>query len=442
MGGSKQLPFLPRVSYGRFILSHARWILTKDEIKGCDNKNDEELLSAFWEIKKIKNLPDYVRLTQGDNELLLHLQNIFCIRLLLAEVNKAGSVILTEVTDTPDQCWLESPDGNHSAEFIVAFSRKKTETATSSVTTVRVREPKDIKRIFPVGSEWLYAKIYCGTNTAEKLLSNILKPFTEELFSKHLIDKFFFLRYMDEGHHIRIRFHNHVQKDFWGEVISCLQKTLQPYLNNGTVNNLQFEIYRREIERYGIDTMELSEDLFWQHSVAVMNFISMLDGDEGEQYRWQVGLKAIDLFLDDFGYTLDQKCKLIKDLDKTYSEEFKIGYPERKKISERFADHKQLINVIMSNGYQENENQPQAISVFTNRSMPYQRTVERILRAPSVAGNMVQLNTLMQSYIHMFINRLFVSNQRKTELVIYEYLLKYYSSELAKQPKGKQVQPA
>ena len=78
------------------------------------------------------------------------------------------------------------------------------------------------------------------------------------------------------------------------------------------MHNLQFETYQREVERYGFDTMHLSEDIFFHHSVAVLNFISMLEGDEGEQYRWQVALKAIDLLLDHFNYTLEQKRDLIR----------------------------------------------------------------------------------------------------------------------------------
>ena len=42
---------------------------------------------------------------------------------------------------------------------------------------------------------------------AEKILVDVIKPFTEELLSEKLIDKFFFLRFHDTGHHIRIRFH-------------------------------------------------------------------------------------------------------------------------------------------------------------------------------------------------------------------------------------------
>ena len=81
-------PFLPRVSYGKFILSKAKWILTKDEVKDFDQKNDETFIQQFTGLRKKKNLPEYVLLSQGDNELLLHLENIFCLKLLLAEVNK------------------------------------------------------------------------------------------------------------------------------------------------------------------------------------------------------------------------------------------------------------------------------------------------------------------------------------------------------------------
>jgi thiopeptide-type bacteriocin biosynthesis protein len=224
-----------------------------------------------------------------------------------------------------------------------------------------------------------------------------------------------------------------VQKDFWAEVISLLQKTLQPFLDDGTVHNLQFDVYRREIERYGLETMELSEKLFCHHSVAVMEFISLLEGDEGEQLRWQVGLKAIDLLLDDFEYTTDQKLNLVKALNKTFSEEFRIGHAERKKISAQFNDHKLWINELMSNEWKENENLAQAIPVFTIQTDKYRRTVEGIIKAPSVRSNKLQLDYLMQSYLHMFINRLFVSNQRKVELVLYEYLLKYYESKMARE---------
>jgi thiopeptide-type bacteriocin biosynthesis protein len=360
--------FLPRVSYGRFILSKAKWILTKEDIKDCDKKADDQLLKLFAEIRRQANLPEYVLLSQGDNELLLHLKNIFCIKLLLAEINKTGSVVLTETTDTLDQCWIKSNEGCHPGEFIFAFSRKKEALQKLSATSSQQQNKATVRRTFSVGSEWLYAKIYCGAKTGEKLLCSVLKPLTDKLLSEKLIDKFFFIRFHDTSHHIRIRFHNSIKKDFWKEVILRLENILQPSFENRTVHNLQFETYRREVERYGIDTMNLSEDVFSHHSGTVLNFIPLLEGDEGEQYRWQIGLKAIDLMLDHFNYTLEQKRNLIRSLDASFSEEFKIGSIERKKISERFSYHKQLVNLVMGDAWQEDESIVKAINVFKIRA--------------------------------------------------------------------------
>jgi len=428
-------PFLPRVSFENFIVSKARWILTKDEIKECKQKDDTTLLNGFAEVMKIKNLPEYVLLSQSDNELLLHLKNIFCVKLLMNELNKHESVILTESLDYPNQCWIKSPEGNHAGEFIVAFSKKITEQVVPVNNMTVHTENKNIERFFPVGSEWLYAKIYCGTKTAEKILCEVIKPLTEELLSEKIIDAYFFIRYHDTANHIRIRFHSNSQPDFWKEVIERLRKHLQPFVDNHSVYNLQFETYQRELERYGFGTMEQSEIIFYHQSVSVLNFISMLDGDEGEQYRWKVALKAMDLFLDCFNYTTAQKCELVKLLNKNFSEEFKVGSAERKIISERFSSHKQIIYQLMKEDWEQDENFAQAIAVFKPAEEDYYRAIEEITIADSRIPGRQLFNLLMPSYLHMFINRFFISNQRKTELVIYEYLFKYYDSKIAREKK-------
>ncbi|MBD0331821.1 MAG: lantibiotic dehydratase, partial [Chitinophagaceae bacterium] len=428
-------PFLPRVSYGRFILSKARWTLTKEDIKGWENKKDDDLLLEFSEVVKKKKLPAYVLLSQGDNELLLHLENIFCIKLLLAELSKTNSIILTETLDVPEECWIESAEGHHAGEIIVAFNKNKVEAVEAKNSEVKREEKHAIKRHFPVGSEWLYAKLYCGTKTAEKILCDVLKPLTEKLILENKIDSFFFLRYNDQGEHIRIRFHNSQNKDFWKHIMYMLRIVLQTYMNNHTVHDLQFETYQREIERYGVDTMELSESIFYHHSVAILNFISMLDSDAGEQYRWQVALKAIDIILDDFHYTTVQKRDLIKMLHNNFSKEFKIGAQEQKKISERFSGNKQLIQQLMNDSLDDYENLKIGIQPFYINSTSYRNTIDGILSASSVSSDPLHLTRLMSSYLHMFINRMFLSSQRKVELVIYDYLLKYYESKIAREKK-------
>jgi len=424
-------PFLPRVTYGRFILAKARWIITRDDVKDLDQVNEEVLTARLSEWRVKKNLPEYVVLAQGDNELMLDLKNYYGARLLLNELTKSESVMLTEALDHPGQCWIAGPDGRHAGEFIAAFSKNILKPVP--VHAGKAASVVPASRYFPVGSEWLFAKIYCGTKTAERILCEVVKPLTDTMLSEGLIGKYFFIRYHDNGNHLRIRFHNAVKTGFWKEVIDRLQVEMQPFLENHTVSNIQFETYQREIERYGFDTMEASEDIFYHQSVSILDFLSLLDGDEGEQYRWQVALKAADLFLEDFGYTLEQKRDLLKTLYKGFSEEFKVGPAEQKKISERFSNNRQIIQVVMSDGWETDENLNHAIRAFKDRPAGYRQVIRDILESPSVHGDIPEVNRLMSSYLHMFVNRMFISNHRKVELVLYDYLLKYYESRLARE---------
>jgi thiopeptide-type bacteriocin biosynthesis protein len=428
----ENVPFLPRVSYGRIILSKARWLLNNEDVNGLKEKTEEELMKCFEKLTRDKLLPEYVLLSEGDNELLLHLKNIYCVQLLLSAIKKTESVILTETLDFPKQCWIKADEGSYAGEFIFAFNATD---KTCRSKSFALPQPTAIKRIFPVGSEWLYAKIYCGAKTSEKLLGSVIKPFCEELYADQLIDRFFFLRYNDQSHHLRIRFHNSKNKNFWKGIIYRLNQVLAPFFENRLVHNLQFETYKREIDRYGHDTMISSEDIFWHQSSAILNFLTLLEGDEGEEYRWKLGTKALDTLLSDFGYTIEKKRALVGELNKGFSTEFKIDSAIRKKISERYHHHKSSVERLLENRFLPDEYL--GISALTMNNPSYRKTIDSILKAPSVVKNPLRLDYLLSSYLHMFINRMFISNQRKVEFMIYEYLVRFYESKLAREQTAK-----
>lgn len=426
-------PFLPRVSYGKYILSKAKWNITKEDIKECEKKGDQEILNIFSSMQTEKNLPRFLLLSQGDNELMLDLKNIYCLKLLLSEINKYHSCILCETFDTPEQSWITSEEGHFAGEFIFSFNKIAVIPSPAPVEEMNQVLKPTVPRYFEVGSEWLYVKIYCGTKTAEKLLCDLVKPLTESLLEEGVIDKYFFIRYQDTGNHIRIRFHHASKPDFWKIVIERLHQLLQPYNEHHAIHNVQIETYQREIERYGFETIVQSETVFYHQSKSILNFISLLEGDEGEQYRWQIALKALDIILDDFGYDLLGKRDLLKILHENFSHEFNISGPQQKKISERFSTNKKLIQQLMNDGNEEDENMKMAIDLFKINDQEYKDAISSILESPSVSGHPDALNSLLASHLHMFINRMFISKQRKVELVLYDYLLKHYETKVAMQ---------
>lgn len=110
-------------------------------------------------------------LSQGDNELLLDVKNIFCVKLLLLEAGKHQNVKLTETLDLPEQSWIESSEGHYTGEFFT-FNKNVAEPAMRN-SFVQQSGQENIQCYFPIGSEWLFAKIYCGKKTAGRFCQKL-----------------------------------------------------------------------------------------------------------------------------------------------------------------------------------------------------------------------------------------------------------------------------
>ncbi len=144
---------------------------------------------------------------------------------------------------------------------------------------------KNIQRNFILGDTWLYYKIYTGPKTSDSVLTGIIKPVAEQLIADNIIDKWFFIRYADPKHHIRVRFH-YSQSENIAIIINSLSPYLRPLVEQDHIWKVQIDTYHREIERYGSNTMELSESLFYYDSKMIVDFIDMIEGAEGEEIHF------------------------------------------------------------------------------------------------------------------------------------------------------------
>jgi thiopeptide-type bacteriocin biosynthesis protein len=266
------------------------------------------------------------------------------------------------------------------------------------------------------GSEWLYVKIYCGTSTAEKILKLIIRPLINSLKAEALIDKWFFIRYTDPDHHIRLRFHHSSNPTFW---IQVLEKLYASFSDSELIYKIQTDTYARELERYGMSTMELSESIFCFDSEAVLDCIDLLEGEESENFRWLLAARGTDMLLQDFGYTLTQKSLLLKKIQKHFFEEFGGDQALQTQLNDQYRQHMRQLSSFLDAQQDAANEIEEATVLFHNRSL----RIRNLLKAP--------MDEFISSYIHMFLNRMLLSNQRKHELVIYHFLSKYYDSQLA-----------
>ncbi|WP_340065516.1 thiopeptide-type bacteriocin biosynthesis protein [Ascidiimonas aurantiaca] len=293
---------------------------------------------------------------------------------------------------------------------------------------------KKTQRNFILGDEWLYYKIYTGPKTSDLVLTEIIKPSAEKLLEENIITQWFFIRYADPKHHIRVRF-KYAKPEGVGVIINNLYPYLKQFVEEDLIWKLQIDTYQRELERYGDNTIDLGEELFFYDSKMITDFLSLIEGDEGEELRWLFGLRSIDNLLDSFEYTDDAKLTLLDRLKTGFGNEFGMSRPLKKQLDDKFRKEREQIEHFMVFTREENEEFSPIIDVLDEKTQNTATVAQKILQHQEKETLKVELDSLMGSYIHMLMNRLFKSNNRLHEMVCYDFLYRYYRSMIARKKK-------
>lgn len=290
----------------------------------------------------------------------------------------------------------------------------------------------NIQRDFILGDEWFYFKLYTGVKTADSLLIEMIDPLTNQLIEKGLIDKWFFIRYSDPNFHLRVRFHV-AKGGALGEIIEMLNAFVKPFLENQFVAKFQADTYSRELERYGESTIELAESLFFYDSQMTLQLLNLIEGDEGETYRWHFACMAVNSLLNDFGLDAQEQLDLLDRLQTGFGNEFGMNTQLKVQLDKRFRDERATIRGFL---LQENEFYQPFYEILSLKSKNTAAIIEQIRELYQNDKLTPNLDSLLGSYIHMLLNRIFKSKQRLNELVIYSLLYRFYRSEIARRRKS------
>lgn len=127
---TQEYDFIPRIEYCDLILAEAAWNIKKADIEPLQKQvnDDEKLFSLLNDFRKERTIPQFVMLTDGDNELLINLENLDSARMLLDTVRKRENFKLTEFLFDEDGI-VKSEDNQayYANQIVLAFynSRKK-----------------------------------------------------------------------------------------------------------------------------------------------------------------------------------------------------------------------------------------------------------------------------------------------------------------------------
>ena len=405
-------PFLPRVTYGRLVLARARWTLRGNELTDLPRGR----------------LPRYVALDDGDNELACDLDSPASRAALIRQLHGRSEAILVELLPSPDELCVTGPEGRFLHELVVPFV-SAAPTDAGPIRSLPRRQPDGVQRRFPPGSEWLYAKLYTGTATADSVLVDAVRPLVDESLAHGLADGWFFIRYRDPDGHLRVRLHGEA-----AAILPLLHDAVAPLLADGRVARLELGTYEREVERYGGDAgMELSEQVFRHDSDAVLDIVELLSGDEGLDARWRLALAGTDRLLDDFGLTLEEKLEWTAGRRRSFGTEFRVdgtvaGQLGRRYRTERPALEELLAAAAAADGDGADHALAPGLAILAQRS----EAVAPIAAELKARG--LPVGALVASYAHMHANRLLRAAHRAQELVLHDLLHRLYQARAHRRP--------
>jgi class I lanthipeptide synthase len=415
------LPFLPRVRSGRTVLARARWNLERRDLERFSDRAE-----AFREWCREAGLPRWIVLAHEDQELVTDLGNPLSIEALLHHLRRREQATLVELFPSPDELCAHGPEGRFTHEIVIPFIR-----VTEGRTSNRRAAPREaVQRRFSPGSEWLYAKLYTGNGTADRVLIDVAEPVVQAALATSAAERWFFVRYADPHFHVRLRVNGDPRR-LVEEVLPLLHEKAEPLLADGVIWRLQLDTYERELRRYGGDEgIELSEELFRHDSEAVLGIVRTLWGDEGLDARWRLAIYGIDRLLEDFGLDLERKRAWARGCRDGFARELDVRGQTRGAIGERYRVERKALDDLLE--LEEGAEHPLApgVQLLRERSWRLAPLVER-LRAREQHLS-VSLDQLLWSYAHMHANRLLRGAHRAQELVLYDLLDRVYTSRLAR----------
>ena len=204
--------------------------------------------------------------------------------------------------------------------------------------------------------------------------------------------------------------------------------------NEDLVSSVQVDTYSRELERYGKSTINQLENFFFIDSKTTLEMLDLIEGDEGETYRWHFACLTVDLLLSNFDYVEIQKLELLDGLQRRFGQEFNMNNNLKVQLDKKFRNERQKIRSFL---LQEDDFYAPFYQILDQKSNESLEIVKEIKQLQKMDELETNLNDLLSSCLHMSLNRIFKSRQRLNEMVIYSLLFRFYKSELARERKSR-----
>lgn len=415
----QSMPFLPRLRFGKIIISPATWNLNKQEIHDLVSTSRNDACDGIRGLREKRGIPRMVLLREDNHYLPIDFENALSARMLLHQIRKRDQAKITELLPTPEQVAMRGPEGRYCHEVAVPLHLTPTSNRQPSLgVSLRSEYPQE-NRLFPPGSDWLYAKIYSSPAILERALVEQLWPLILNLKSQSAIAEWFFIRYRDPDYHIRIRFRLNTVLA-WGDLLLQLRETLRPLFSVGALKSLEIDTYSRELERYGgLRGIQLAEKAFCLDSELCLERLSTVYESSRVSDRLEWIVSDLDLLLSAFQCHTNDCLTLFKTMRDRYRTEFRIQPKQKQAIAQKFRLFRQvLLRTVNQRRNIEDE----------NYSTKWHSVAYQFRKLAEDGMLYCSIGDIITEFIHLCINRRIRSDPRQHEMVIYDLLYRTYDA--------------
>lgn len=402
------LEFYPRFQYERTVISLARWVFNEAGLAGLLSGDDRNRLLALIKLRERVGLPRMVAMGMADQQLVFDLSDrngaLFFLRCLTGK----GRTTVTEYLE-PDL--HVRAGGKPLAGQYIAFLAARSETApVVAMPPAALPAPGPVypARVFSPGSEWLYLKVYCSPAMADRLLAELVNTFLKK--QRSLIKSWFFIRYHDPAHHLRLRF----RSENAGVLLQAFAAAIAPFVRKKMAREFIADSYRRELERYGPELIGEVEQVFRAGSELALSSFKV--GGDDAQAAFKFGLSVAYGMLRTFLPEISSQADFAHQVAESFQGEFAAGKKTRTSIDTRYRELKRQVDTILSAAATE------PLSAFLSH-----------LKSFAAMAGAEQRRQLLADLIHMQMNRTFSARQRQHEYLVYEFLKKYLAGRIARE---------
>lgn len=277
--------------------------------------------------------------------------------------------------------------------------------------------------------KWLSGYVFFNDNNiysivSDNIILNIISPFVQKCIENNWIDKYFFIRYSENGPHVRIRFfgdenilHETVKPEF-ELVVKGFEFKKEFKLRE---NPIEWVDYEPEIERYGGENaIPVAEECFFVSSKATIESLEKIN-DHSD--RLGKGLLHMVIMVNCFFPEKHQATRFCEnyhkgyltgvasneELKNFYVDSFKNGFDRQsEKLKEFIARFWEMLH--------DNDELPVNLDVFRNSIFSIKEKLLVLNRQGLLIDDQTdeplfesKIYRILPSYVHMMNNRLGIS---------------------------------